>query len=210
MARKHCIAGGLALAVFVLAGAPARAADPGDLEGPQNLFISPSGEPFTAPVEAPFPIVKWFNRMDKKGDGKVDLEEFRADASAFFDVLDRNHDGVISQAEIQVYEHVIVPQILNQNGVPSPIEDDTPQKLTPDQGAAYYGLFQEPEPVMAADRNFDFLVSRKEFLDQADRHFRALDVKAKGYLALTDLPQTPAEKAAHAKRIIPAKAIKGG
>jgi hypothetical protein len=214
MTRKHCVAGGLAAFALaaVLAGASARAADSSDLEGPQNLFISPSGEPFTASVDDPYPIVKWFKRMDKKGDGMVDRDEFRADALTFFDTLDRNHDGILGQAEIQVYEHTIVPEILYQNGTPAPAaqDDDTPQKLTPDQGAAFYGLFQEPEPVMSADRNFDFLVSRQEFLDQADRHFRALDVKGKGYLTLSDLPQTPAEKATHARRIIAGKAAKSG
>src|SRR5579863_3122999 len=82
------------LAAVVLASSPpgARAADDGQLQGDQFVFISPAGEAFTGPVTDPYPIVKWFARMDKKGDGKVDIDEFRADALRVFDALDRDHN----------------------------------------------------------------------------------------------------------------------
>ena len=38
-------------------------------------------------------------------------KEFRADAAAFFRVLDQNHDGVIDASEIAAYEHA-VPEII--------------------------------------------------------------------------------------------------
>ena len=86
---------------------------PGDDQGPlTQLFISPCGEPFRAVARAPYPVAAWFAKADKNGDGAIDRTEFRADADAFFDVLDVNHDGVISGFEVTRYEHLIVPEIL--------------------------------------------------------------------------------------------------
>ena len=204
----------------------------------QNLFISPSGQPFYAPITAPYPIVDWFKQADKNGDGKIDAAEFRADAEAFFNVLDRDHNGTITSGEVYIYEHQMVPAILNQgraavddpksllvrvqmttpgdiaNGLPG-VEvdpgagrtgrslDGTEDKSTPDipkQGAAFFSLFNEPEPIMAADRNFDFKVTLKEFMAQSDRHFEKLDIKNQGYFTLADLPKTSAEVLAKSKR----------
>lgn len=86
---------------------------PGDDQGPlTQLFISPCGEPFRAVAKAPYPAAAWFAKADKNGDGAIDRTEFRADADAFFDVLDVNHDGVISGFEVTRYEHLIVPELL--------------------------------------------------------------------------------------------------
>ena len=189
-----------ALGLFVLAAAPARAADTDDLAVNMAIFISPAGEPFQAPVTEPYPIVKWFERMDKNHDGKVDIEEFRADSLYVFDALDRDRSGALQSNEVNAYEQYVVPIITRANPLADPYAD--PSKLLRDQGAAYYGLFQEPEPLMSADRNFDFKVSRQEFADQADRHFKALDKAGKGYLTLDDLPKTAAEKAARATRVV--------
>ena len=68
------------------------------------------------------------------------------------------------------------------------------------QGAAYYSLFREPEPVRSADRNFDYKVSLGEFLAQSDRHFKALDTDNQGFLTLAKLPKTDAERVAKAHR----------
>ena len=74
------------------------------------------------------------------------------------------------------------------------------EHLNSEQGAVFFSLFREPEPVRSADRNFDYKVSLKEFEDHSDRHFHALDTANKGYLTLADLPKTEAEKAAKAHR----------
>jgi hypothetical protein len=200
----------LAAALVLLASPAARGADE-DF----NLFISPSGEPFTAPIHAPYPIVTWFNGADANHDGKLDQAEFRADAQRFFDVLDRNKDGKISSLEVTYYEQRIVPEILAVNtsdaggaivrvamqdsGDPDN-PDATKQKLDGNQGAVPFSLFQEPEPVRAADRNLDGMITLKEWLDQADRHFAALDRNGDGMLTLDELPQTKIEHQTHAKR----------
>ena len=79
--------------------------------GPQ-LFISPSGEPFRAGPDQPYPSAAWFARADANHDGRLDRAEIRADATAFFHVLDANHDGVIDSFEMSDYEQKIVPEIL--------------------------------------------------------------------------------------------------
>lgn len=189
-----------------------------------NLFISPCGEPFTALPSEPYPIVKWFKGADSNGDGKLDIDEMRADAQRFFNVLDRDHNGYLDSYEVNFYEYRIAPQILrgtssleggiirvvlrDQRGMePIVPGGDTSSdvgaprlKLDPNQGAAPYSLLREPEPVRSADRNFDYRITLSEFLDHSDRHFRALDVKNQGYLTLADLPKTEAEKQAKAHR----------
>jgi hypothetical protein len=214
--RKTALAAFLVLAT---AGA-AHAADEGN-----NLFISPCGEPFVAPSSAPYPIVTWFAKADANHDGKLDLAEFRADFERFFAVLDRNKDGVLDGGEISIYEHYYVPEILAQGradaggllvrvvmqtpGDVSPIDPGgggdpaqpvQRQRLDTNQGAVQFSLFAAPEPVLSADRNLDGKVSRKEFMDQADRRFAMLDEKQRGFLILADLPKTDAEEAAHAGR----------
>jgi hypothetical protein len=194
------------LAAFLLLGlTAARAPDPIE----NNFFISPAGEPFTAPSNQPFPIVLWFNGADANHDGKLDLTEFQADGLRFFKTLDRNNDGVLDSREIYIYEHLLVPQILSAEAKPQSLlvrvrmqDDDKPahETLNTQQGAVQFGLFPEPEPLLSADRNLDGRVTLKEFQAQADRHFVALDRDNKGYLTLDGLPQTPAEKLLKAKR----------
>jgi Ca2+-binding EF-hand superfamily protein len=201
----------MAACLIACVAAVSAIAAPGKDDETQNLFISPSGEPFLQFASKPYPIVDWFKRVDTNGDGKIDKAEFSADAAQFFKTLDRNGDGVLSSEEVYIYEHYMVPEILNgdQETPPSePIENpdgttSPPKPILTNEGAAFFGLLNDPEPVMSADRNFDFRVTRKEFLDQADRHFAMLDPKGKGYFTLDDLPKTPFEAAMHARRTEP-------
>lgn len=77
-----------------------------------SLFISPAGQPFRAASGDPYPVAAWFAAADADHDGRLTREEFRRDASRFFDQLDVNHDGVVDGPEITVYEHTIAPEIL--------------------------------------------------------------------------------------------------
>ena len=201
----------VAAGAMVLA-APARAQDTRVVG---NLFISPCGEPFTAARTEAYPVVKWFTGADANHDGKLDIDEMRNDAARFFKVLDRNGDGSIDDAEINVYENRIVPQILVgkldtglilvdlQDLAGSRIrhEAETPEEdVNADHGAVYFSLFREPAPVRSADRDFNQKVTLKEFLAHSDRHFHALDTANQGYLTLAALPKTEAERAAKAHR----------
>jgi hypothetical protein len=77
-----------------------------------NMFISPGGEPFRAAAGAPYPVVDWFSQADANRDGKLDHDEFVADADRFFKKLDLNGDGVLSRAEILAYEQKWAPEIM--------------------------------------------------------------------------------------------------
>ena len=90
----------------------ARAVAQDDDDTPPNVFISPCGRPFRAPMAAPYPVVDWFKQADKNGDGKLDHAEFIADTEAFFKALDLNGDGVLDGYEVSIYEHRVEPEIL--------------------------------------------------------------------------------------------------
>ena len=95
--------------LFAVGAAPAMAFAPGEWP---NLFIAPMGKPFRAKIGAPYPVADWFRAADKDGDGKIDHGEFMADAGAFFDSLDLNHDGLLNTYEVVAYERVVAPEIL--------------------------------------------------------------------------------------------------
>ena len=77
----------------------------------RQVFIAPSGEPFRAPIDAPYPVVDWFQRADSNHDGKLTEAEFTADFLRFAVTLDTNHDGIIDSAELEIYETTIAPEV---------------------------------------------------------------------------------------------------
>ena len=77
------------------------------------------GRPFRSGPGGPDPVSLWFAQVDRNGDGRIDRAEFRADAEAFFHVLDANHDGVIDGFEVSGYEHDIAPEILGAYRAPA-------------------------------------------------------------------------------------------
>lgn len=203
---------------------PTEAAPPLEIDRPfdapdELIFISPAGEPFRGPIDKPYPVAAWFSRADKNGDGVLTLEEFTSDSLAFFDTLDTDKDGRIDGFENSDYEKAIAPEI---NGVmrrpdvrrrsnrPSwnPLnrgdavwgrppmtraaaeKDRTMQR----QGAAQYGLINEPHPVRGADADLDQRVSRAEAEAAARRRFKFLDADGDGRVASGDLPTTLAQR----------------
>ena len=55
------------------------------------------------------------------------------------------------------------------------------------QGAARYSLINIPEPVAAADANFDRAISREEFRAAAAARFALLDQRKSGGILLSEL-----------------------
>ena len=185
--------GVIALLACAAAGAwtTGAAAQDIDTTAPLNVFISPSGKPFRADEDKPYPVADWFNAADKDHDGKLTKAEFRADAEAYFHEVDINKDGVIDGREVAYYEKVTAPEII-QSFVPNQgAQDDSASKRETPQGGAWYGLLGEPEPVAAADTNFDNVITFAEFMQATDERWKLLDPQKKGYITLDSLPQTP-------------------
>jgi len=206
--------------LFAASAAPALAR--GEDDWP-NVFISPMGQPFRAKLGAPYPVVDWFKQADKNGDGKIDHAEFMADAAAFFDTLDLNHDGVLSSYEVAVYEHNIAPEILGYNvavsdlrgarrlpghdgarlwlaqmaspqlGLDQPNEPTARTEVLP-EGAAPFSFLEVPEPLAAADAAFSGFILKANYLKVADRRFNTLDHDKDDYLTLAKLPKTYVQK----------------
>jgi hypothetical protein len=203
----------IAALAFVLAG-HVSAQDEQGRRG--SLFISPCGRPYRAAPGEPYPVAVWFKDTDRDHDGFLEKGELRADAAAFFAILDSNHDGVIDIDEVNAYERILVPEILrgrpqamlepriilaqmgggggghggrhkNSTQAPAKTPDAAQSEMV---GAAPYGLLAEPEPVTAADTDFNGRITLAEFLAAADRRFEVLDVKQTGKIAFEDLPKT--------------------
>lgn len=143
-------------------------------------FISPMGEPFWAATREDSGLAAWVRAADTNHDGQVTLDEMKGDADRFFALLDVDGDGEIAPDEITRYETVVAPHISDASG----------------QSAARLDLLGMPEPVTAADTNFNRGVSREEFRQAAGQRFVALDLDHHGYLTLAGLqsirPAAPA------------------
>lgn len=163
-----------------------------------QLFVSPMGEPFRATDGQPYPSVAWFNQADANHDGMVTRAEFRADALKFFKTLDVNGDGTLNEAEVDRYEVQVAPEIVastvDTSGTQA-VEDSQGHKknttLYSAQGATYYGVINSPEPVRAADTDFNRKITQDEWMAAADRRFRLLTPEDKDGFKLSDLPATP-------------------
>jgi hypothetical protein len=151
-------------------------------------FISPMGEPFRARTAGDDTLVRWFEQADRNRDGMVDTDEMQADAERFFATLDTNHDGEIEPEELVHYEWEVAPEIQVMSRTRrQPGATPGRQHAGGLQGAARYGLLNMPEPVAAADTNFDRGISLGEFRQAAVARFQLLDSGRQGNLGLAQL-----------------------
>lgn len=186
------------------------------------IFISPSGQPFRAAPGGAYPVADWFAIVDANHDGKISSDEFNADAGHFFGALDVNGDGYISSAENTRYESQVAPEITHMDPrIDQPkdhtIDPDPDMDADPNGdkthyikqiiGAAQYGLMDEPQPIRAADANFDFRVSHSEWVDATSQRFTILDHNGDGFITMDELPKTPLQQFLEAPR---PEAGKGG
>lgn len=182
-------------------------------------FISPMGEPFRARSPTDDTLANWFRQADANHDGVLTPGEMEADAERFFAKLDGNHDGEIDPDELANYEYEIAPdiQVMSRTkrlpGQPAPVvkapgPDDLPLERprrhgrgeeidaglgfgSDLQGAARYGLLNMPEPVAAADTDFNRAVTLEEFKAAAIARFQLLDRAHRGGLTLAQLEAMP-------------------
>lgn len=171
-----------------------------------RLFISPAGEPFRPTPGGTDPMRQWFDGADANHDGALSPEEFLADHMRFFARLDANGDGLIDGFEVTAYEEKIAPEILGSNDRPdmvvTPGAREEPPAFGPPggqgapkseprgpewDGAARFGLINEPEPVRAADADYDFRVSKAEWQAASARRFALLDQDHNGKITFDEL-----------------------
>jgi hypothetical protein len=182
-------------------------------QGRPQVFIAPSGEPFRAYGEVPYPIADWFSGADKNADGKLDPGEFSADFLRFFDALDVNHDNAIDSIEKTRYEAEVAPETLGGAWTGARERDankdwaskfggdvNLPSVARPKRnngrvptGAARFDLLGLPEPVAAMDLELRGRISRGAAGEVAQMRFNQLDTLHRGYLTLDTLPETPVE-----------------
>jgi len=170
----------------------------------QSVFFSPSGEVFKSPLSEAYPTATWFAAADTDQDGSLTREEFMADALRFFALVDVDANKVISSPENSRYEQELAPEILGFSPLvkqPSARRRDTDGDRATEpwtqtyqarvQGAAQFSLINEPQPIRAADRNFDFRITEDEWIRTTTSRFALLDRDKDGKLTLEELPKTP-------------------
>jgi Ca2+-binding EF-hand superfamily protein len=213
-----------ALIAPVLLGAAQVASPPINVTGHAwAAFISPMGEPFRPHGAGDDTLADWFRQADRNHDGVLTLDEMIADADRFFATLDTDHNGEIDPEELSQYEWEVAPDIQVMSRTRRAAREAAPIAPQPDvseghdrrrdrqrhaeeeaslgiggalQGAARYSLLNIPEPVAAADTDFDRGVSLQEFRQAAVARFRLLDSRHQGKLTLDELrsrlPELPA------------------
>ena len=180
-------------------------------------FISPMGEPFRAHSATDDTLANWFYQADRNRDGILIPAEMQADAERFFATLDTDRDGEIGPEELAQYEYEIAPdiQVMSRTkrapgqAAPSAKPVDIMEERPRDrrrrreddyaslglggalQGAARYSLLNMPEPVAAADADFNRGVSLDEFRRAAISRFQLLDTAHQGRLTLAQLEAMP-------------------
>ena len=183
-------------------------------------FISPMGEPFRPRSNEDDTLGRWFQQADADANGLLTPSEMLADAERFFALLDTDEDGAILPGELISYEWEIAPEIqvnsrkrrargeaassnsgrTDAPGAGRQLGGYDPRAL---QGAARYALLNMPQPVAAADSNFDRAVTLDEFRRAAEQRFKLLDRGGSNQLTLIGLQAllpAPKERRAKGKR----------
>jgi hypothetical protein len=178
-------------------------------------FISPMGEPFRARTRDDDTLADWFHWADRDHDGALTLAEMQADAERFFITLDSDRSGEIDPDELAHYEYEVAPDIQvmsrTRRSPNDPIPAARPTRPEDErddakgrrrhseedraqlaiggglQGGARYSLLNIPEPVAAADADFNRGISLAEFRQAAAARFNLLDSAHQGRLTLETL-----------------------
>ena len=158
-------------------------------------FISPMGEPFRSRSADEDTLATWFQQADRNRDSILTAEEMGADALRFFATLDSDSNRQILPEEITAYELEVAPEIqVNsrwRDARGAPVRKKRMRQGGYDpyalQGAARYALLDMPQPVAAADTNFDRAVTLDEFRVAAAQRFQLLDRNGDRQLHMAEL-----------------------
>jgi hypothetical protein len=170
-----------------------------------SLFISPAGQVFRA-SSGRDPLDAWWTQADADHDEQISQAEMTADFERVFRQIDSNADGVLSAAEIALYQ-----QGFRSDAVPPPLAGAPPTPpaaarrrpaaaATPPTGAgairpaparaglARFNPLGEDNPLMAADTDGDGQITLDEFRLRSQRAFAQLDLSGDGQLRRIELP----------------------
>lgn len=206
----------LAVSVLTACASPGPPVQLGPQGPSAGLFISPMGQPFRTAQAGGDLIGAWFAATDSDRDGVLTVAEMQGDGARFFRTLDTNGDGELTPPEMVRYEREVAPEIqlgsqMNRRGPGRPggsegaegdpqrfaMEDDGPRRRGGEprvrlpQGASRYGLLDLPQPVAAADADFNRAVSAEEFAAAAAERFGQLDRDRDGRLTRQELEPIP-------------------
>lgn len=187
----RCLAGIVVLALVAGCAGKRR-------EGPRLRLVptSPNGEVLGIPTvdlaDYRATMSAWLVRVDRDRSGTLEKAELVADADRMFPGFDRNGDGTITPAELTQarIDQPFQPPMERPSSRPSKRGPSvTPEGVDINRGDVnpYTGqrmpmLTATLDPVMSADSNADFQVSRDEFRAQAARKFDQYDTDRDGKL----------------------------
>ena len=174
-----------------------------------SVYLSLMGEPFRTNDAREAPFDQWFKLADENGDGGISAVEFRADAKAFFSLLDTNGDKVIDGDEMAAYEQMAPGRTRAAGGAAAPVSSSRPQAKSsapvpkgqvaivtsgkvPSSTRIHVAdtridFSEVPQPVAMADLNLDRRVTIEEFMKTASRRFTNYDVDQDGRLSRKEL-----------------------
>lgn len=160
-------------------------------------LYSPNGEPLNGgPLDDPScadALSRWFDRLDARHQGTIDLETFLADARRQFTAMDLDKDGVITPSVLAKYRapYALSRQAAARDKAESRNEEGRRGgRREGNGGLDVAGLSSDqPDPVMMADVGLHNRVTLAEFLDYARRNFASLDVHHDGRLTKAELLQ---------------------
>ncbi|MEA1673855.1 EF-hand domain-containing protein [Nitrospirillum sp. BR 11163] len=135
----------------------------------------------------------WFNRVDTNQDGKLSRDEFQAEADAVFAHYDLNGDGALNVTELEKVRQADRMALMGHGG-PEGGPHGGPEGIPPDgppggghgpggMGGGRGGV----DPIMAADTNLDFRVTRDEFRAYARALFEVIDANHDGQLTIEEI-----------------------
>jgi Ca2+-binding EF-hand superfamily protein len=156
-------------------------------EGPPpfRTFYSPNGEVLNGgPLGKPScsdAMTAWFNRTDSNHDGRLTREEFFADARRLFAIMDLDHDGVITPAELDRYRDPFSPPPEQRS-----TNRNDRNRNTQNRGRDSLTAGDTPDPVMSSDVRLRNVVDLQDYLIHAEKVFASLDKKRDGALDLRE------------------------